>query len=98
MEQRLGGLKEELLELRRKLATKVPSTTTLCMDNITSVFNLFSLGLVQNAEVGGAAEDLMLMTRENQAVTAELASMMSERDRTRQRVQARASCPLPHIC
>ena len=29
----------------------------------------------------------MLMTRENQAVTAELASMMSERDRARQRIQ-----------
>jgi len=37
------------------------------------------------AEVGGAAEDLMLMTKENQALTSELADTSTERDRLRNR-------------
>jgi chromosome segregation ATPase len=43
------------------------------------------LALRQN-EVGAAGEDLMLMTRENQSLTTELASAVHERDRLRQKV------------
>ena len=41
----------------------------------------------KSAEVGGAAEDMMLMTRENQALTSELVEMSAERDRLQQRLQ-----------
>ncbi len=41
---------------------------------------------MKNADVAGAAEDLMLMTKENQALTAELADTAGERDRLRHRV------------
>jgi hypothetical protein len=44
-------------------------------------------GLATTAqEAGGAAEDLLLMTRENQALTAELADATGERDRLQRRV------------
>jgi len=41
----------------------------------------------KSAEVGGAAEDMMLMTRENQALHSELVEMSAERDRLQQRLQ-----------
>ena len=44
LDSRLNSNKEEILELRRRLASK-------------------------SSEIGGASEDLMLMTRENQALT-----------------------------
>ena len=40
-----------------------------------------------SSEVGTAAEDLMLMTRENQALTSELATVSIERDNLTKRVQ-----------
>lgn len=41
----------------------------------------------KSIEVGGAAEDLMLMTRENQALTSELVEACADRDRLQQRLQ-----------
>jgi len=41
---------------------------------------------IKSAEVGGAAEDIMLMTKENQALTSDLAETASERDRLKVRV------------
>lgn len=41
---------------------------------------------MKNSDVAGAAEDLMLMTKENQALTAELADTSMERDRLRSRI------------
>ena len=41
----------------------------------------------KSIEIGGAAEDLMLMTRENQALTSELVEVSAERDRLQQRLQ-----------
>ena len=41
---------------------------------------------LKSNDVAGAAEDLMLMTKENQALTAELADTSMERDRLRSRV------------
>lgn len=41
---------------------------------------------IKSAEVGGAAEDIMLMTKENQALTSDLAETASERDRLKTRV------------
>ena len=43
---------------------------------------------LKQKEVGAAGEDLMLMTRENQSVTTELASVCHERDRLKQKVVA----------
>lgn len=43
--------------------------------------------LCYSAEVSGAAEDLMLMTKENQALTSELAEASYERDGMRRQIQ-----------
>ena len=40
----------------------------------------------KSQEIGGASEDLMLMTKENQALTSELAEASHERDRMRARI------------
>lgn len=40
----------------------------------------------KNSEVGSASEDLMLMTKENQAITSELIDITGERDRLRHRI------------
>ena len=42
---------------------------------------------MRNADVAGATEDLMLMTKENQALTTELADVTTERDRLRGKIQ-----------
>ena len=42
---------------------------------------------MRNADMAGATEDLMLMTKENQALTAELADAATDRDRLRSKVQ-----------
>jgi chromosome segregation ATPase len=42
---------------------------------------------MRNADMAGAAEDLMLMTKENQALTNELAECATDRDRMRSKVQ-----------
>ena len=41
---------------------------------------------MSHAEVAGAADDLQLMTKENQAITSELAEVTFERDRLMERV------------
>ena len=61
LEGRINSLKEENIELQRKLAQR-------------------------NTEIGGTSEDLMLMTKENQALTHELAEITSDRDRLRLRI------------
>ncbi len=61
LEGRINALKEENLELQRKLAQR-------------------------NTEIGGTSEDLMLMTKENQALTHELAEITADRDRLRLRI------------
>lgn len=42
---------------------------------------------MRNADMAGATEDLMLMTKENQALTSELADAATDRDRLRSKVQ-----------
>ncbi len=82
LEQRLRQSNEELATARRHGAIAEGRISSLRaeLEEMQRRLNLAS------SEVGGAAEDLTLMTRENQALTAELAEVSFERDRLRDRV------------
>ena len=90
-EKKLQGVSNELISAQRQCAATEARLHALKEENLEVRGRLAQ----KTAEVGGSAEDLMLMTKENQALTAELAETTAERDRLRNRisevVQAMAS-------
>jgi chromosome segregation ATPase len=87
LDARLNSSKEEVLELKRKISFK--SSTPSFIHNLALLhsYKVFNFIFIISAEVSGAAEDLMLMTRENQALTSELAEASYERDGMRRKLQ-----------
>ena len=79
-------LKDSTMELAnvRKACGELDSRLTSVREENNELKRKFGL---KNADIAGAAEDLMLMTKENQALTGELAETSSDRDRLRKKLQ-----------
>jgi chromosome segregation ATPase len=90
-EKKLSAVNNDFAATQRQCAATEARLTSLKEENL----ELRRRTGQKSAELNGAAEDLMLMTKENQALTSELAETAAERDRLRNRlaevVQAMAS-------
>jgi len=81
-EQKLQSAGSELTAAQRQCAATEARLSSMKEEN-----NDLKRRINQKqAEAGGATEDLMLMTKENQALTAELAETAAERDRLSKRI------------
>ena len=81
-EKKVGATTSELVATQKNMKNLDARLSSLKEENM----ELKRRYGMKNADVAGAAEDLMLMTKENQALTAELAETSSDRDRLRSRV------------
>lgn len=83
MERKMQALNADLVGAQRQCAAAEARLNSAS----TEIAELKRRVGQKSVEVGGAAEDLMLMTRENQALTAEIVELTSERDQLQRKVQ-----------